>query len=396
MTAAGFLLARRGGGARVRGRLSRRVEALKGRKPGAASGQAAVRSLSRRDNATKMDKVARRWLPRRDMLIARLERTGRKISIGQYAAMTIVLAAIFAMLLVTFAGLQVPASMLVGGRARVLALPHMVIGRMGKRRVAAFHRPVPGSDRPDGAGAALGSADQRSDHHGQPRNRRSRSAPNSARSKSGMRLGRDLESLLWDIGKRIDAPEFRFFIIALSVQRETGGNLAETLSNLSDVLRRRRTMRQKARAMASEARASTMILGSLPIHGDDHPVDNLAQLHHAAVRRHPRVDAGRPRPRDARDRHRHHGQNGKVRNMNTRVADFRLQDWLPYWLTVDDLIGALAALAVLAALIGVYNALRSHNPFERRFATDRAAQGIAAARGSRYHPARRGGCNRRA
>jgi tight adherence protein C len=54
--------------------------------------------------------------------------------------------------------------------------------------------------------------------------------------------------------------------------------------------------------------------------------------------------------------------------MNTRVADFRLQDWLPYWLTVDDLIAALAALAVLVALIGVYNALRAHNPFERRFA----------------------------
>jgi tight adherence protein C len=53
--------------------------------------------------------------------------------------------------------------------------------------------------------------------------------------------------------------------------------------------------------------------------------------------------------------------------MNTRVADFRLQEWLPYWLSVDDLIGALAALAMLAALIGVYNALRAHNPFERRF-----------------------------
>jgi tight adherence protein B len=79
-----------------------------------------------------------------------------------------------------------------------------------------------------------------------------------------MRLGRDLDSLLWDIAKRITAPEYRFFIIALSVQRETGGNLAETLGNLADVLRRRRTMRAKARAMASEARASTMILGSLP------------------------------------------------------------------------------------------------------------------------------------
>ena len=54
--------------------------------------------------------------------------------------------------------------------------------------------------------------------------------------------------------------------------------------------------------------------------------------------------------------------------MSTRVADFRLQDWLPLWLGVDDLIAALAALAVLVALIGVYNALRSHNPFERRFA----------------------------
>ena len=81
---------------------------------------------------------------------------------------------------------------------------------------------------------------------------------------SGMRLGRELDSILWDIAKRITAPEFRFFIIALSVQRETGGNLAETLANLADVLRRRRTMRAKARAMASEARASTIILGSLP------------------------------------------------------------------------------------------------------------------------------------
>jgi tight adherence protein B len=70
---------------------------------------------------------------------------------------------------------------------------------------------------------------------------------------------------LWEIAKRIDAPELRFFIISLSVQRETGGNLAETLQNLGDLLRRRKSLRQKARAMASEARASTAILGSLPI-----------------------------------------------------------------------------------------------------------------------------------
>src|SRR5207244_1421401 len=85
------------------------------------------------------------------------------------------------------------------------------------------------------------------------------------RVEAGMRMGRDLEGLLWDIANRIDVPEFRFFIIALSVQRETGGNLAETLANLADVLRRRRQMRAKVRAMSSETRATTMILAGMPV-----------------------------------------------------------------------------------------------------------------------------------
>jgi tight adherence protein B len=50
----------------------------------------------------------------------------------------------------------------------------------------------------------------------------------------------------------------------LAVQRETGGNLAETLANLSSLLRKRRQMKLKIRAMSSEARASAIILGSLP------------------------------------------------------------------------------------------------------------------------------------
>src|SRR5438874_4743893 len=264
MTAAGFLVAAaavEGPGSR---RLARRVEALKGQKPGAASGKtAAVRSLSRRDNASRMDLVARRWMPRRDMLIARLERTGKPISIGKYMVMMIVLASIIAMLLMTFAGLQPPPSLLLGAGLGI-GIPHMVIGRMGKRRVAGFINLFPEAIdlmvRALRSGLPISEAIIMASHEiGDPIGAEFRTI------EAGMRLGRDLESLLWDISKRIDAPEFRFFIIALSVQRETGGNLAETLSNLAEVLRRRRTMRMKARAMASEARASTMILGSLPI-----------------------------------------------------------------------------------------------------------------------------------
>jgi tight adherence protein C len=53
---------------------------------------------------------------------------------------------------------------------------------------------------------------------------------------------------------------------------------------------------------------------------------------------------------------------------STRVEDFRLEDWLPYWLSVDDLIAFLAALAVLVAFAAVWQALRGRKAFERRFA----------------------------
>ncbi|WP_397598881.1 type II secretion system F family protein, partial [Sphingorhabdus sp.] len=58
--------------------------------------------------------------------------------------------------------------------------------------------------------------------------------------------------------------EFQFFVITLAIQRETGGNLAETLANLADVLRKRAQMKLKIRAMSSESKASAYIVGSLP------------------------------------------------------------------------------------------------------------------------------------
>src|SRR5579863_9788713 len=53
---------------------------------------------------------------------------------------------------------------------------------------------------------------------------------------------------------------------------------------------------------------------------------------------------------------------------STRVEDFRPEDWLPYWIQPNDLIAALAALAVLIAFLAVWQALRGSNPFERRYA----------------------------
>lgn len=222
-----------------------------------------ARSLSRRESATPtMDRLVKRWLPRRELLDAKLARTGRSITIGHYAVVTVLFSAVMTAFCWLFFGLQVIPSLMLG-LAVGIGLPYFVIGVMGKRRIRAFLNLFPDaidlmvralrSGLPISE-AIVGASQEIGDPVG----------VEFSNVESGMRMGRDLESLLWDIAKRIDAPELRFFIIALSVQRETGGNLAETLANLSDLLRRRRMMQQKVRAMSSEARASTMILGSLP------------------------------------------------------------------------------------------------------------------------------------
>jgi tight adherence protein B len=247
-------------------RYKRRLRAVIGRKQGIVSGGGAqpTRSLSRREATTAMDRIAKRWLPHRELLVQRLERTGRTISVGQYVTISLgatlaamLLAIVFVPRVGFFGGLLL-------GLAAGVAGPHIVVGRMGKKRVARFISLFPEAIdlmvRALRSGLPISEALINCAHEiGAP------VGTEFGTIESGMRLGRDLEPLLWDIAKRIDAPEFKFFIIALSVQRETGGNLAETLANLGDVLRRRRTMRQKARAMASEARTTASILGCLPI-----------------------------------------------------------------------------------------------------------------------------------
>ena len=245
-------------------RFNRRLDSVRDRAQGVLpTEEAATRSLSRQRGRSKIDRLAHDWLPRRDLLAARLERTGRSITIGQYTMACAGLAAVAAIGLFVSTRIGIVPSLLLGSLIG-MALPHLVIGRMGKRRLAAFIALFPDAIdlivRALRSGlpvteAIVGAGHEISDPVG----------AELRLVENGMRMGRDLETLLWDTAKRIDSPEFRFFVIALSVQRETGGNLAETLANLSDILRRRRQARAKAHAMASETRATTMILGGLPV-----------------------------------------------------------------------------------------------------------------------------------
>ena len=79
-----------------------------------------------------------------------------------------------------------------------------------------------------------------------------------------MRIGRTMDDALAETSERMAIPEFNFFCVTLAIQRETGGNLSETLNNLGGVLRGRASMVLKVKAMSSEGKASAMIVGALP------------------------------------------------------------------------------------------------------------------------------------
>jgi tight adherence protein B len=77
--------------------------------------------------------------------------------------------------------------------------------------------------------------------------------------------GAELRDALQGMADRWDLEDMRMFVVSLSVQSETGGNLAEILENLSRVIRERQAMMLKVRALSSEGRMTGVMLNGLPI-----------------------------------------------------------------------------------------------------------------------------------
>ncbi len=77
--------------------------------------------------------------------------------------------------------------------------------------------------------------------------------------------GAELTDALAAMAERWNLEDMRMFVVSVSVQSETGGNLAEILENLSSVIRARASMYMKVRALSSEGRMSGWMLTVLPV-----------------------------------------------------------------------------------------------------------------------------------
>lgn len=200
-------------------------------------------------------------LPRPAALRFKLVRAGLNVSPGRFATFAVVFGAVAGAM--TMAMGHAPLLSLAIGVIAAFGLPNLWLSRRVRKRqrrfVALFPEAVDLMVRGLKSGVPvtqtiISVGEEIQDPVGIEFRRVSDSAA----------LGVSLIDALWESAKRIDTAEFRFFVVALTIQRETGGNLGETLENLSDILRRRLQMQLKVKALSSEARSSAMIIGALP------------------------------------------------------------------------------------------------------------------------------------
>jgi len=79
-----------------------------------------------------------------------------------------------------------------------------------------------------------------------------------------IRLGRPAEDALWGMGERIASEDFKWAVLAINIQREVGGNLAEILDTVADTIRERDKIRRDVDTLTMEGRLSAYVLLALP------------------------------------------------------------------------------------------------------------------------------------
>lgn len=226
----------------------------------AANAQAQIRKLMAA-RASRVDSWASTLMPKPEMMKRRLDQTGKDITLGKYAMASLGIA-LFVAALLLIKGMPFLLALFVGLFVGV-AVPHFAIGFLIKQRVNQFN-----SNFPDAIELMV-----RGLRSGLPITETLGIVAGEITGPVGiefravadkMKIGRTMEAALQETSDRLGTAEFQFFVITLAIQRETGGNLAETLSNLADVLRKRSQMKLKIKAMSSESKASAYIVGSLP------------------------------------------------------------------------------------------------------------------------------------
>jgi len=253
-------------------------------------------TLRRVDKAGRMptlDKLLWRWFPNAGKVRRKLQASGMNLTLGDYAFLSIAIAVAVAFLLHLVLGLS-PAITLGGTLATGIGLPNLWITRKAKKRALRFHLLFPEAIdlivRALRAGLPVQEAIANV-----ARDIKDPVGGIFRRAQQEMQLGAPIEAALWRVARTVLTDEFNFLIVAMSIQRDTGGNLAETLANPQFPVARSpaaspenpRLLFRSARDDADHDRPA--------VPGRWRPVPDFAEVHEPAVLHRDRPDGDRGR-----------------------------------------------------------------------------------------------------
>jgi tight adherence protein B len=232
-----------------------------------AQGTGAADAKPERDLAITQAKDAAAQMLRRNKslegrIAARLEAAGSQVKSAEWLLFQLAVTVIAGALGLVFGG----GSLIVGliFMALGVVLPWLWLGFRRKRRLKAFNTALPdalqlmaGSLQ---AGLSLAQSLDTIVREG--------TEPIAGEFKRVLveaRLGVSLEDSLEGVGERFQSKDFEWVVMAIKIQREVGGNLAELLNTVSDTMRERQYMRRQVAALAAEGKLSAYVLGGLPV-----------------------------------------------------------------------------------------------------------------------------------
>jgi tight adherence protein B len=199
-------------------------------------------------------------VPRVSAMDRQLQQSGVTWSVSDFFGLTLLafLAALFA-----FSLLPMPWLFSLVIAAVVALLPYLYITRAKSKRLDRIEQQLP--DAMDLMGRALRAG------HAFPTSLKmvgdEMSDPIAAEFRIAfdeVNFGIAMPEALMNLATRVPSTDLRYFVIAVLIQRETGGNLSELLASISTIIRDRLKLMGQVRVLSAEGRMSAWVLGLLP------------------------------------------------------------------------------------------------------------------------------------
>lgn len=238
-------------------RLLRRMQAMSG---GGAAEQAV--SITKKDTAGASPLLQKlvSSLPHAHVLARLLVQSGKSWTMGGFAAASLA-AALLGWAAAAWSALPLPLQLAAAGAA--LSLPLQVLLRARNKRLRRLETQLP--DALDLMGRALRAG------HAFPTalkmvgdEMKEPIGTEFAAVFDEVNFGVSMQDALMNMANRVDSTDLRYFVVAVLIQRETGGNLAELLDSISKIIRDRIKLLGQIRVLSAEGKMSAWVLGLLP------------------------------------------------------------------------------------------------------------------------------------